>query len=60
MSYVERSCRKKNYSDRGRYRCFNATICNIFRCNFSVPHIILCHPAVIVSGVRLPLGGDVN
>ena len=28
--------------------------------SFSAPHIILCHPAVIISGVRLPLGSDDN
>ena len=59
MSHVERSCRKKILRQK-QLSLFNIIMCNIHVESFSVPHIILCPPAVIVSGVRLLLGVDVN
>ena len=42
---------EKNYQARNNYRCLNVIACNIHVEEKKVE--LYCHPAVIVSGVRL-------
>ena len=51
---------EQNYTDGNSYRYFNFITCNIHIYRRVSQRHTYCHLAVSVSGVRLPLTGDVN